>query len=664
MALAPNDMGGTERGNSIRLVTAHRSGDAAAFSEIVRTHYATLLGCARRRLSNPQDAEDAVQEAFLRAYRRLETFGTEGDWRLGAWLNTILSNVCTDMLIRRRPTAPFDEWADGRADDHPDPVDLVSDTVVHDAIARAIATLPQSQRSAFLMRMVDDRPYEEVAATLGITEDNARARVARARSALQRTLSRSEALTGMLGAAPLLLAGSVRSALRRLFSSNASDSAHATTAATLAGNASTAAAEAAAASGAPVTSGMQFLGQLAASPVAQVALVASTSTGGRGSVVLGVVASLAAAGGLSVPAVAAAGSSQPSAAVQSAPHLTSATTPIAPGAGAGTSGSSAAAPSSTAATSTSSQPPSAPSEPSWVTLAASAAVNNRAVVSSGGSSASSPAPSTAGGGGSGSAPSPTSTGGGGALAVGTCSSVSGFPGVTAPTTIPAIGSSALVAMMTAGAPSVTATPEGPAFQASGTMSDMGTSPVPVSVTAGTCLAEGGSILAVDLTGSTGAEVQLVGSLVSSPVATGSSTAGSVSYLFRGLATQVAGAALPGGRLPWNASSSFVAELQVQAAGTATLDVVFVETRSPTATVTTPASTSPTSPVSTGTSPTPPGRSGTGSTTGTTSTTLASTEPGTPSSSDSATPRTSRSESTPSGTQAGNSPATPSSTAGS
>lgn len=662
MALAPNDMGGTERGNSIRLVTAHRSGDAAAFSEIVRTHYATLLGCARRRLSNPQDAEDAVQEAFLRAYRRLETFGTEGDWRLGAWLNTILSNVCTDMLIRRRPTAPFDEWADGRADDRPDPVDLVSDSVVHDAIARAIATLPQSQRSAFLMRMVDDRPYEEVAATLGITEDNARARVARARSALQRTLSRSEALTGMLGAAPLLLAGSVRSALRRLFSSNASDTAHATAAATLAGNASTAAAEAAA-SGAPVTSGMQLLGQLAASPAAQVALVASTSTGGRGSVVLGVVASLAAAGGLSVPAVAAAGSSQPSAAVQSAPHLTSATTPIAPGAGAGTSAGPAAAPSSTSATSTSSQRASAPSEPSWVTLAASAAVN-RAVVSSGGSSASSPAPSTAGGSGSGPASSPTSTGGGGALAAGTCSSVSGFPGVTAPTTIPALGTSALLAMMTTGAHSVTSTPEGPAFQANGTMSDMGTSPMPVSVTAGTCLAEGGSILAVDLTGTTGAEVQLVGSLVSSPVATGSGSTGSVNYLFRGLATQIAGAALPGGRMPWNVSSSFVAELQVQAAGTASLDVVFVATRSPAATVTAPVSTSPASPASTGTSPTTPGRSGTGSTSGTTSTTLASTEPGTPSSSDSTTPRTSRSESAPSGTQAGNSPATPSSTAAS
>lgn len=604
MALAPDDMGGTERGNAMRLVTAHRSGDTSAFTEIVRTHYPTLLACARRRLANPQDAEDAVQEAFLRAYRRLGTFGNEGDWRLGAWLNTILSNVCTDILVRRRPSAPFEEWAGGRPDDRPDAAELVSDHVVLQAVARAIATLPESQRSAFVLRMVDDRPYDEVAAALGITEDNARARVARARSALQRTLSRSEALTGMLAAAPLLVAGSLRSALRRIFSSNASDSAHATAATTLATNATT---EMATVTSGPVGSSMQLIGQIASTPVAQAALAASASGGARGgSVVLGVVA-LAAAGGLSVPAVAAVAAPTPGTAIQAAPHLVSATSPVTTGAPAAPS-TAQAAPAATAASTMPSDVASAPPAPSWVALAASAAVNGRAAVTSDASSASSTPTSsagtttatgtatTSGSSASGSPPASTSSAstspatgatspdsaagtGGYSLPIGTCTGVAGFPGVTAPTSTPPLSSDTLVAVMSTGTQSFASANGGPAFQATGSMSPMSGSAAPVNVKVGTCLAAGGSILAVDMTGTTGAEVQLVGSLVSDPstAATGSGARGAIDFLFRGQVTQIAGKVLTGGRLPWDLTSSFVAEVQEEPGDTASIQVVFLQT---------------------------------------------------------------------------------------
>lgn len=595
MALAPNDMGGTENRNAIRLVTAHRSGDATAFSEIVRTHYATLLACARRRLMSQQDAEDAVQEAFLRAYRRLETFGNGGDWRLGAWLNTILSNVCSDILVRRRPSAPFEEWADGRADDGPDAVELVSDHLVLQAVADAIACLPESQRSAFLLRMVDDRTYEEVAAALGISEDNARARVARARSALQRALSRCEALTGVLAAAPLLVAGSLRSGLRRVFSSNA-DSAHATAASAMAASAPGAAAEAASVTNGPLGSGMQLLNQLASTPVAQTALAASASGGARGSVVLGVVASLAAAGTLSVPAIAVA-SSSPSAAVQPAPHLTSVTTSTAPGANA-TSTPPTQVPAAVAAASTTPSPiSSAPPAPSWVAVAASAAVNGRAAVASDGSTkaastggSSTPATTT---------PGTTSASTGPVLPIGTCTGVTGFAGVTAPSAVPPLSSDTLEAVMNTGPQSYTTTGGGPAFQAIGSMSAIAGSVAPVQVKVGTCLAAGGSILAVDMTGTTGTEVQLVGSLVSSP-GTSASTKGAVNYLFRGQATQIAGTVLTNGRLPWNLWPSFVAEVQVQPGSKASLEVVFLQTITDTTAAT------KTAPSSQGTGPTTSG----------------------------------------------------------
>lgn len=613
MALAPQDTAGPERDTAIRLVVAHRSGDAAAFTEIVRSHYPTLLACARRRLTNPQDAEDAVQEAFLRAYRRLGTFGSEGDWRLGAWLNTILGNVCLDILSRRRPSAPYDESIDRRLEERPDAADLISDSVALDAIARAIATLPQSQRSAFLLRMVDDRPYDEVAATLGITEDNARARVARARSALQRALARSDALTGMLAAAPLLLVGSFRSGLRRIFSSNAGNSAHATAATAassvstnVAGAANAAATAEAAVSGGGLGAGMQMLGQLASTPVAQVALATSTATGGRGSAVLGVVASLAAAGGLSVPAVAAVGAPTPAAAsvAQTAPHQVTATAPVT----SRTTSPALSAPASptpktSAVTATTSPEPShvatAPPEPSWVAVAASASVfgaakvTSEAPTSAGGSKGSTgaslstgTASTSQGSPSSTSAPAPeaptpatTTRAGGAALAIGTCTGISGFPGVTTPTSVPPLSSDALVAFMSTGAHAFSPTGGGPGFQTTGSMSQMGSSTTPVHVKVGTCLAAAGSILALDMTGTTGNEVQLVGSLVSQPAtsATGSLPKGTADYLFRGHVTQLAGTSLPGGRLPWNLSSGFVAELQVQPGNVASVDVVFIKT---------------------------------------------------------------------------------------
>lgn len=619
MALAPDDMGAAERGTAIRLVAAHRSGDATAFAEIVRTHYPTLLACARRRLSNAEDAEDAVQEAFLRAYRRLGMFGSGGDWRLGAWLNTILSNVCADMLARRRPVATLDEWSvHAHADDRPDSAELVSDPVALRAVVEAIAALPASQRSAFVLRMVNDLPYEEVAGQLGITEDNARTRVRRARSALQRFLSTSDAVSGMLAGVPFLLFGSLRSGMRRLFTS-ANDPAHvAAGSQALSSGAASASSEAASIASGPLGTGMQVISQLASTPVAQAALAASATGTGRGSAVLGVVAGLAAAGSLSVPAVANTAAAAPTGASQAAPVLVSAasTTRPAPTAQATATTSTSAAPAAPTSTSpAASSVSSAPATPSWVAVAASAAVNGTVVTADGPPSkpASTPPSTTTGSGtgGSGSTTTTTSTtttstttttpaappstsigpaappstppssadGGGSTLPIGTCAGVTGFTGVTAPSSVPPLTSDNLKAVMSTGSQSITSA-SAPAFDSTGSVSSPGGSAAPVQVKVGTCLAAGGSILAVDMTGTTGAEVQLVGSLVSAPVVISSSgTTGkeAVDYLFRGQVTQVAGPALPGGRLPWNLPSSFVAEVQVQPTDTASLEVVFLQT---------------------------------------------------------------------------------------
>jgi len=199
MALAPIAVSAWEHDEAVRVVAAHRSGDTKAFDEVVRAHSPALLSRARRRLGNHLDAEDAVQETLLRAYRALDRFGTSGDWKFGAWLNRILSNVCNDLPPHGRANLPLLDGADGVAEPRervgpPDISELVPDPVAMAALRGALATLPSSQANAFVLRMLGDLPYDEVADRLGISEDNARARVTRARSALRRKLEGAAAV--------------------------------------------------------------------------------------------------------------------------------------------------------------------------------------------------------------------------------------------------------------------------------------------------------------------------------------------------------------------------------------------------------------------------------------------------------------------------------------
>ncbi|MDA8310565.1 MAG: sigma-70 family RNA polymerase sigma factor [Actinomycetota bacterium] len=684
MALAPTDVASTEEASAIRLVSAHRCGDREAFEEIVRTHYRSLLATARNRLGNPEDAKDAVQETLLRALLALDRFGDTGDWRLGAWLNTILIHVCADIPSRRKPTVPLSDWvAESHPDEHEQPA---SDHVALAAVQRAIARLPETQRRAFELRLVDGRPYEEVAGALGITETNARTRVRRARAALQSALESEDAVKGAWAAAPLVLAAGVRAALRRVLAGVGHPAAREAGAQALAASTpATGTSAASAIAGTPVQAGLQLLTQVSATPLGQAAVASATAAPGKGSVVLGIVASLATAGGLAAPAALSGSTATPTAPhtqfVSALPAATTSATPSSAGPSPSSSSSSASVPTTTSSTpSTTSGSPSPKyhfAAPAWLTLAATAAayvVSAPATSSASSSSASSSSASTPtapsstsgatgtagsttsppasspaaasassasassltgsaakGASGTGATPlvttSPTSsapraTGAAVALPVGTCAGVTGFPGVTAPTSVPALSSSALDAILSTGSLSLATATGSPAFSGTALVKPTSGSTAPVHVRVGTCLAQGGSVLAVDLTGTTGAEVQLVGSLVAQPFRT---STGADGYLFRGNVTQLAGTALPGGRLPWGLPQDFVAEVQVQQAKTGSLTVVFLQNSSSASAQTASAPTSSAATTSIAGAPSSPTAAGTAPATASTATSTATTQ---------------------------------------
>lgn len=186
------------------LVLAYQAGDDDAFAELVREYRPQLLGHARRKLGCPEAAEDAVQEALVRALRAMPRFN--GNYLVGPWLHRILSNVCNDEGNRQRREGEKTERyaSNDKALNPPSSIEDELGLDIDDAeLADAVDNLSEQYREALMLRFVEELSYEEVAAKAGVSEANARARVSRARSAVRAALK-------LAAAAPVALIGLLR----------------------------------------------------------------------------------------------------------------------------------------------------------------------------------------------------------------------------------------------------------------------------------------------------------------------------------------------------------------------------------------------------------------------------------------------------------------------
>lgn len=187
-----------------QLVDAHRSGDIQAFEELVREHKDALISHAMRKLSCDTSAQDALQETLIRAYRALPRF--DGEYRLGPWLHRIMENVCVDELNRRtRDSKKLDRVATLQtpATSSPSAEDELGLNVNYESLNSAVDELGSSYRDAIVGRFVEDKTYDQLASQAGISEQNVRRRVSRARATLRTTLKG-------LAALPILFWGLVR----------------------------------------------------------------------------------------------------------------------------------------------------------------------------------------------------------------------------------------------------------------------------------------------------------------------------------------------------------------------------------------------------------------------------------------------------------------------
>jgi RNA polymerase sigma-70 factor, ECF subfamily len=158
------------------LVRAAQNGDVDAFEELVRRYQTSIYRVALRILGSRADAQDVVQETFVRAWRALPRF--RHDSAISTWLYRIVTRRALDKIASCRSTGTLDEV---EVEAGPDPAQAAEDQERLRAVKQAIAKLPPDQRAALVLREFEGLSYQEVAHVLGASVPAIKTRIHRAR---------------------------------------------------------------------------------------------------------------------------------------------------------------------------------------------------------------------------------------------------------------------------------------------------------------------------------------------------------------------------------------------------------------------------------------------------------------------------------------------------
>jgi RNA polymerase sigma-70 factor (ECF subfamily) len=170
------------------VITSGDKDKLARFEQCVLPHLDAAYNLARWLTRNPDDAQDMVQEAYLRAFKFFDTL-RGADSR--AWLLTIVRNTCYTWLQQNRPrdlAAPFDEDIHSGESDSADPATLVLKSASHQMLKEALEELPAEFREVVVLRDLEGFSYKEIAEIAKIPPGTVMSRLARARERLKQLL--------------------------------------------------------------------------------------------------------------------------------------------------------------------------------------------------------------------------------------------------------------------------------------------------------------------------------------------------------------------------------------------------------------------------------------------------------------------------------------------
>jgi RNA polymerase sigma-70 factor (ECF subfamily) len=172
-----------------------REGNARAFAALVDRHKDRGLTYALRIVGKREEAEEILQDAFMRAYRSLEQF--RGESRFGTWFTRILHNLCMTHVTRRREPdlslneeAPGGEQAANLPAEEPDPLEIMEDAERTRFVNGGIARLPLTYRQVLTLFYVQELAYEEIVQVTGLPLGTVKTHLYRARAMLKNDLTR------------------------------------------------------------------------------------------------------------------------------------------------------------------------------------------------------------------------------------------------------------------------------------------------------------------------------------------------------------------------------------------------------------------------------------------------------------------------------------------
>lgn len=174
--------------DDLPLIDRFKGGDQAAFEELVLKYQDRIYNLCRHMLGNTHEAEDAAQDAFLKAYQKLKDFKPEAS--LYTWLYRIAVNTCLDY--KKRPffeslfkKAEGDEFVDESASDWPSPEKLYESKQIGLALHKSIKKLSSKLRTAIVLKEIEGFSYDEIADILEVSIGTVKSRISRAREELK-----------------------------------------------------------------------------------------------------------------------------------------------------------------------------------------------------------------------------------------------------------------------------------------------------------------------------------------------------------------------------------------------------------------------------------------------------------------------------------------------
>ncbi|MBP3337674.1 MAG: sigma-70 family RNA polymerase sigma factor [Clostridia bacterium] len=189
--------------NEQNLIEKSKKGDADAFSELILAYEKKIISFTYRMLGNTEDAEDAAQEVFVKAYRAISGFDGKSSFK--TWLYKIASNVAMDELRKRKrrnsdkTISLYTESEDGEyelplSSEKDEPFEEARKNELQKVLQNAIGELKDEYRLVVVMRDVQNISYEDIAKTTGLSLGTVKSRISRGRLSLKKILEKNREL--------------------------------------------------------------------------------------------------------------------------------------------------------------------------------------------------------------------------------------------------------------------------------------------------------------------------------------------------------------------------------------------------------------------------------------------------------------------------------------